>query len=141
MSPQSGLLEETDLMETMGMSVGERRRLELLSRVRDGALSLSKAAESMGVSYRQAKRIWSRYRSEGDAGLVHRLRGRASNRRSDESRRKPPRVSFLRQSSLRQSLGSFSAGFDVLLSVAMFCLSRPEDRQVGDVIARFAAGG
>jgi hypothetical protein len=26
------------------------------------------------------KRVWSRYRDQGDAGLVHRGRGRASNR-------------------------------------------------------------
>ena len=35
----------------------------------------------MGVTYRQAKRVWRRYRVEGDAGLVHRARGRPSPRR------------------------------------------------------------
>ena len=30
----------------------------------------------MDVSYRQSKRVWRRYRAYGDAGLVHRLRGR-----------------------------------------------------------------
>ena len=34
----------------------------------------------MGVTYRQAKRVWRRYRVEGDAGLVHRSRGRPSPR-------------------------------------------------------------
>jgi len=58
----------------------ERRRLELLSRVRDRVLKLVKAAELMSVSYRQAKRIWRRYRQLGDAGIVHRLRGRRSHR-------------------------------------------------------------
>ena len=38
----------------------------------------------MGVGYRQTKRIWRRYQDEGDAGLVHRLRGKPS------ARRKPP---------------------------------------------------
>ena len=33
----------------------------------------------MGVSYRQAKRLWKRYREEGAAGLKHRSAGRHSN--------------------------------------------------------------
>jgi len=69
------------------MSASERRRLELLSRVRDGQLTLVKAAELMEVSYRQAKRVYARYQSEGDRGVVHGLRGRRSNRRIDPERR------------------------------------------------------
>jgi len=68
-------------METMTMSVKERRRLEALSRVKSGNLSLVKAAELLGLGYRQAKRAWARYQELGDAGLRHRLRGRSSNRR------------------------------------------------------------
>ena len=67
-------------METISMSSKERRRLEVVSRVKSGELSLVKGAELLGISYRQAKRAWSRYQDQGDAGLVHRLRGRASNR-------------------------------------------------------------
>jgi hypothetical protein len=62
------------------MSGKERRRLEILSRVRQRELSLVKAAELLGVSYRQAKRLWARVQEHGDAGLLHRLRGRPSNR-------------------------------------------------------------
>jgi hypothetical protein len=69
------------------MSRKERRRLELLSRVRDRALKLVKAAELMGVSYRQAKRIWRRYRQDGDVGIVHRLRGRRSHRAKPAAQR------------------------------------------------------
>jgi len=69
------------------MSCKERRRLELLSRVRDGAVKLVKAAELMAVSYRQAKRLWRRYRQEGDVGLVHRLRGRRSVRAKPAAQR------------------------------------------------------
>ena len=68
-------------METLKMSGKERRRLEALSRVKSGVLSLVKAAELLGLSYRQAKRMWTRYQELGDAGLRHLLRGRASNRR------------------------------------------------------------
>ncbi len=37
----------------------------------------------MGVSYRQAKRLLRRWRSSGEAGLAHGLRGMASNRKID----------------------------------------------------------
>ena len=67
-------------MGELRMSAEERKRLELVSRVREGQVKLAQVAEGLGVSYRQTKRIWRRYRTEGDVGLVHRLRGRASNR-------------------------------------------------------------
>ena len=63
-------------METISMSRKERKRLEAFSRVQAGALTLVAAGELLGLSYRQTKRSWSRYRSQGDAGLVHGLRGR-----------------------------------------------------------------
>jgi transposase len=44
--------------------------------VKTRELNQVQAAELLGVSYRQAKRIWRRYQDEGDAGLVHRLRGK-----------------------------------------------------------------
>lgn len=69
------------------MSRKERRRLELLSRVRDRALKLVNAAELMEVSYRHAKRIWRRYRHQGDVGIVHRLRGRRSHRAKPAAQR------------------------------------------------------
>ena len=74
-------------MEALTMSKRERRRLELFSRVRDGELTLVKASELLQLSYRQAKRSYGRYRSEGDRGVVHRLRGRASNRGVDPGKK------------------------------------------------------
>jgi len=70
-------------METMQMSAKERARLEVFGRVRAGDVTLVKASALLGLSYRQTKRSWSRYRDEGDAALVHGLRGKASNRQSD----------------------------------------------------------
>lgn len=64
-------------METLLLSSKERKRLGVLAAVRAGELSLAAGAEVMKVSYRQAKRIWKRYRKKGDAGLLHRARGRA----------------------------------------------------------------
>lgn len=69
-------------METISMSVGERRRLEVFGRVDRGELCLAEAGELLGLSYRQTKRVWRRFREEGDAGLVHRSRGRPSNRQA-----------------------------------------------------------
>lgn len=74
-------------MEILTMSGKERRRLELCGRVKRGELRLAKAAELADLSYRQAKRVYRRYREESDRGLVHRLRGRPSNRGSDPKRR------------------------------------------------------
>lgn len=42
----------------------------------------------MGMSYRQAKRLWKRYRAEGAAGLVHGNAGRASNHAKASSLRR-----------------------------------------------------
>jgi len=75
-------------METLTMSAGERRRLEMLSRVQRKELTLAAASRVLGLSYRQAKRIWARYQADGDRGLVHRLRGRPSNRRQDQRKAK-----------------------------------------------------
>ena len=75
-------------METIEMSIRERKRMTLMTRVAEGLLKLREAAEMMRVSYRQAKRIRRRYLEEGDAGLVHRGRGRISNRRRPEHERK-----------------------------------------------------
>lgn len=68
-------------MGAIPLSARERKRLELLSRVKEGLLKLVETAELCQLSYRQMKRVWRRYRDEGDEGLVHRGRGRASNRR------------------------------------------------------------
>ena len=67
-------------MERIEMSIRERRRMGVMERVKERRLKVREAAEMMRVSYRQAKRIWQRYRQAGDAGLVHRGRGRGSNR-------------------------------------------------------------
>jgi len=60
------------------MSAKERVRLEALGRVNRQELTVVESADLMGLSVRQARRVWKRYQEEGDAGLLHRLRGRAS---------------------------------------------------------------
>ena len=62
------------------MSRRELRRAGVLARVASGELKIVDAAELMGVSYRQSKRLWKRYQAEGAEGLQHRSAGRESNR-------------------------------------------------------------
>ena len=50
------------------MSVRELKRHEVLGRVSRNEIGLGDAAALMEVSYRQAKRIWKRYRQEGVPG-------------------------------------------------------------------------
>ena len=69
------------------MSRKERKRLAIMAGVKREELTLVQAGGLMGVSYRQVKRVWRRYQDQGDAGLVHRLRGRASLRRVAPERR------------------------------------------------------
>jgi transposase len=62
------------------MSARELRRVEVLGRVKAGSLALVDAATLLGVSYRQTKRLWRRYRTGGAKALRHRAAGRRSNR-------------------------------------------------------------
>lgn len=59
------------------MSKKELERKTLLEGFIYGKLTLSEAASRMAVSYRQAKRIWKKYKAERDRGLQHRNRGRS----------------------------------------------------------------
>lgn len=68
----------------IAMSSKDIRRAQLLQKVCDGERSLASVSTTMGVGYRQAKRIYSRYREEGPEGLIHRNVGNPSHRRLDE---------------------------------------------------------
>lgn len=66
--------------EIVGLSAKERARLVELEQVKAKRQTMAAAAERLGISGRQGKRIWKRYRDTGAKGLVHRARGRPSNR-------------------------------------------------------------
>lgn len=74
-------------MGDIRMSVSERRRLEILSRVKDQLVTLKKANALLGLSYRHTRRIYKRYREQGDKGLIHKSRGRPSSHRIEEKTR------------------------------------------------------
>ena len=69
------------------MSARELARAGVLARVAAGTLRLRAAAAVMAVSYRQAKRLYQRYRAEGAQGLTHRSAGRRSNAARAEAER------------------------------------------------------
>lgn len=59
----------------------ELRRLHVIKKIEEGVLTQSEAAEIVLLSERQIRRIVKRIREEGDGGIVHRSRGRESNRK------------------------------------------------------------
>jgi len=58
-------------MEKLLMSQPERVRLVVMQQVKEQELTVAEASEVLGLSYRQAKRVWRRYPVwPGDGGLV-----------------------------------------------------------------------
>src|SRR3954454_5582109 len=74
-------------MAKLTMSRKERERLVVFTKVRDKELSRREASEVLGLSLRQVHRMYLRFVSDGDRGLVHRSRGTASWRRVDAAER------------------------------------------------------
>ena len=63
------------------MSQEERDWLDWLKRARDGKMAQREAAERMGVTERWVRKLLWRMKKQGDAVVVHQLRGRTSNRK------------------------------------------------------------
>jgi transposase len=70
------------------MSERDLKRVEVLSEVQSGRRTVAAAASVLGVSERQAYRLLARYQENGGFGLVHRARGRESNRSHNPGMRK-----------------------------------------------------
>ena len=71
--------------EVMAMTAREVRRLYLIQQVLERKLRQRPAAELAGCSLRQLQRLVRRVRQHGPPGIVHRLRGRRSNRRHPDA--------------------------------------------------------
>jgi transposase len=69
------------------MSQKEVHRFEVIKRVMDGGLDQGQAAQLLGLSVRQVKRLCRSVRERGLQGLISRQRGRPSNRRIADERR------------------------------------------------------
>lgn len=68
----------------LAMSAGQRERLVVVRAVGEGRLKQSAAAQRLGASVRQVRRLVRAWRGAGAAGLVSKCRGRPSARRIDE---------------------------------------------------------
>jgi len=66
------------------MSSRELERVEVMGRVASGYLKLTNAAILLELSYRQAKRLWRRYRQVGSQGLKHGNAGRLESQQTRE---------------------------------------------------------
>jgi transposase len=73
--------------DSVTMSAKELRRVHVLRQVRDKRLTQREASTLVGVTERQIRRLLRRVEQEGDQGLVHRGRGKPSNRRIPEKRK------------------------------------------------------
>ncbi len=67
--------------ERIELSQRERDRLKVLHEVAQGHRTQVQAAQQLQLSDRQVRRWLERVRVEGDRGIIHRLRGRPSNRK------------------------------------------------------------
>lgn len=63
------------------MSQAERDRLVALKKAKKKLITQKQAAEEMGVTERQVRRLLRKLQRKGDKAVIHELRGRASNRR------------------------------------------------------------
>lgn len=74
-------------MDRIAMSQEERDALEWLKRARDKVISQREAAGKIGVTDRWVRKLLKRMEQQGDAVVVHGLRGRASNRKIEAKTR------------------------------------------------------
>lgn len=65
------------------MSIKEVNKYEVIQMVIDKRLKQKKAAEFLSLSTRQIRRLVKKVRAEGKTGLIHGLRGREPNRKTD----------------------------------------------------------
>ncbi len=66
------------------MSLKELKRLKVIQEAIDRHITQKEAASMIGLSERQARRLLRAVREEGDRGIIHKARGRSSNRRMAE---------------------------------------------------------
>ena len=71
--------------ERIELSAKERERLKVLHEVEQGHLKQVEAARRLRLTDRHVRRLQAQLRQRGDRGIVHRLRGRHSNRKIPEA--------------------------------------------------------
>ena len=86
----------------LSMSTRDRDRLKVLHEVQKRHISQKQAAMELGLSTRWVRKLLERLEKQGDGGLVHGLRGRQSNRKLPENKRKKVLAIFEKQVQKRQ---------------------------------------
>src|SRR3989441_11245990 len=71
--------------QELWMSQRDRDRLKVLHEAEKGHLTQRQAGERLKLSERGVRKLVARLRKEGDGGILHRLRGRASKRKIPEA--------------------------------------------------------
>ncbi|MDK4735393.1 helix-turn-helix domain-containing protein, partial [Rhizobium sp. CNPSo 3490] len=72
-------------MGLIAMSERDLQRIEVLSRVVDGRMTLASAVHVLDLSERQVRRLLDRIRTTGAASIRHKAIGRPSNNRISDS--------------------------------------------------------
>ncbi len=108
------------------LSQKQIQRFQVMSLVEAGKITLTEAAEKIGKSYRQAKRIRKRVKEEGIKGVLHGNTGKPSNHKTPEE---------LRQKVLELSQRTYAAFNDthfteMLIEREKIALSRETVRQI-----------
>ncbi len=67
------------------MTQADRDRLVALKKAKKKLITQGEAAEELGLSIRQVQRLLEAVQERGDKAVVHRLRGKPSNRRIEEA--------------------------------------------------------
>ena len=75
-------------MDMITMSAKEVNRLEVMQRLDEKRMKQKAAAELLGISERQVKRLLRRYRKQGASGLVSQRRGKPSSHQLTEGIRR-----------------------------------------------------
>jgi transposase len=75
---KEGIMAEEDMIM---LRQRELRRLHVLEKVLERAIKQVEASEILSLSCRQIRRMVKRIKIEGDKGIIHKSRGRPSNRR------------------------------------------------------------
>lgn len=113
--------------DMISLTSEEQRRGRILAHLVRGDLAIEQAAEWLGTSVRQARRLRSRFLTEGPAALAHGNRGRANSRRIGEATRS--RVVKLATSDDYRGVND-SHSTELLAEREVITLSRPSVRRI-----------
>lgn len=70
------------------MSEKEIKKTEMMNQLAEKQITQRIAAERLGISVRQVKRLWSKYQDQGAEGLINKSRGKPSHNQLDEEIKK-----------------------------------------------------